>query len=152
MKRFANRIGTMTAMALLLATGASAQTAASAQPCPISYTRLDMPYKHEGGVSTPTVVLSFVNDTHKKIVKARFGLSVLVSQGNEVPYDQGLTFTAGAEPGKMANAKWELDMDKISMDRIGETVYLKSVRFEDNTTWQDDGNQRCRDEINYGPK
>ncbi len=146
-----NRTATKFAVLLALAPGAAA-FAAPAQPCPISYSRLNMPYKHEAGISTPTVELSFVNQTKKKIVKAKFGLSILISQGNEVPYDQALTFTAGADPGKMANAKWELQMDKVSIERIGETIYLESARFDDNTTWQDDGNQLCRDEINYGPK
>ena len=68
-------------------------------PCPISYNRLDMPYKHEGGVSTPTVVLSFTNQTNKKIVQAKFGLNIIITQGNEVPYDHSLTFTAAQAAG-----------------------------------------------------
>jgi hypothetical protein len=146
-----NRIVTNLALLFALAPGAAA-LAQTPGPCPINYSRLEMPYKHDGGISTPTVVVSFVNQTGKKIVQAKFGLSILISQGNEVPYDQALTFTAGAEPGKLTNAKWELEMEKVSMEKIGETLYLKSARFEDGTTWKDDGNQRCRDEVNYGPR
>ena len=126
--------------------------AAAAEPCPVSYSSLSMPYKHAKGMSTPTVELSFTNDTHKKIVKAKFGLIVTGPDGSQVPYDQGLTFTAGADPGIVTSSKWELDMDKVDIHRLGETIYLKSVRFDDNSTWVDDGNQRCRQEIYYGPK
>ncbi len=145
-----NRLAANLAVVLALAPGAA--SLAAPKPCPISYSRLSMPYKHEGGTSTPTVELTFTNQTAKKIVKAKFALSILISQGNEVPYDQALTFTAGADPGKLTNAKWELEMEKVSIERIGEIIYLESARFDDNTTWQDDGNQSCRDEINYGPK
>lgn len=43
-------------------------------------------------------------------------------------------------------------MTKVDIHRTGETIYLESVRFEDGTTWQDDGNQRCKQEEYYGPK
>jgi hypothetical protein len=122
------------------------------EPCPISYAHLSMPYEHKMGMSTPLVDLSFTNDTHKKIVQAKFSLLVTGPQGNQVPYDKALTFSAGVEPGKLASSEWRLDMEKVDIQRLGEIVYLKSVRFEDNTTWQDDGNERCRQEVYYGPK
>jgi len=128
--------------------------AAAPQPesCPISYSRLMMPLRHQGGQSTPTVQLSFTNETQKKIVHAKFGLIILEPDGTQDPYGQGLTFSAGADPGKVVNSEWVLEMDKIDIHHLGETVYLKSARFEDNTTWQDDGSQRCRQEVNFAPK
>jgi hypothetical protein len=120
--------------------------------CPISYSHLSMPYKHDGGISTPMVNLSFTNETHKKIVRAKFGLLVTGPDGNQVPYDQDLTFSAGADPGKLTTSEWALEMEKVDIRRLGEILYLKSIRFEDNTSWQDDGNQRCRQEVYYGPK
>jgi len=131
---------------------APAVAAAPPEPCPISYSQLQMPYSHLGGISTPTVHLTFTNETRKKIVRAKFGLIVIDSDNSRVPYDQGLSFTAGADPGKAVSSEWRLDFDKVDFHRLGETVYLKSVRFEDNTTWVDDGNQRCRQEVYYGPK
>ncbi|AXC09849.1 hypothetical protein ACPOL_0472 [Acidisarcina polymorpha] len=103
-------------------------------------------------MSTPMVELAFTNDTPKKIVRAKFGLIVTGPEGNQVPYEQGLTFTAGADPGVVTKSEWSLDMEKVDIHRLGEIVYLKSARFEDNTTWQDDGNQRCKQEVYYGPK
>jgi len=120
--------------------------------CPISYSRISIPYDHRGGISTPVVELTFTNETAKKIVRAKFGLIVTGPQGDRVPYEGSLTFSEGADPGKLTSSKWNLDMTKIDIHRLGETIYLQSVRFEDNTTWQDDGNQRCKQEEYYGPK
>ena len=103
-------------------------------------------------MSTPMVQLSFTNLTTKKIVKAKFGLILIDSDGTKDPYGQGLSFTAGADPGKVTYSEWPLQLDKIDINHQGETVYLKSAVFEDNTTWQDDGSQRCRQEVYFGPK
>jgi hypothetical protein len=111
-----------------------------------------MPLRHQGGVSTPMVELSFTNQTGKKIVHAKFGLIIIETDGTQTPYDQGLTFSAGADPGKLVNSEWALELDKIDINHYGEIVYLKSARFEDNTAWQDDGNQRCRQQVYFGPK
>lgn len=140
------------AVCFLSLAGLPRASAAASDGCPISYSRLAMPYKHEMGTSTPLVELSFTNETRKKIVQAKFGLIVTGSQGNQVPYEKGLTFSAGADPGKVTSSEWHLEMDKVDIERLGEIIYLKSVRFEDNTTWQDDGNERCRHEVYYGPK
>lgn len=121
-------------------------------PCPISYSRLSMPYNHDRGISTPTVELSFTNETRKKIVHAKFGLIVTGPQGAQVPYDQKLSFSEGADPAKTVSSHWNLEMTKIDIHKMGETIYLQSVRFEDGTTWQDDGNQRCRREEYFGPR
>jgi hypothetical protein len=129
-----------------------ALAATPSEPCPISYSKLAMPYKHEHGMSTPVVELTFTNDTPKKIVRAKFGLIITGPQGEHVPYDQTLTFSEGADPGKLTAGHWNLDMGKVDMHRMGETIYLESVRFDDDTTWQDDGNQRCKQEEYYGPK
>jgi hypothetical protein len=98
------------------------------------------------------VELSFTNETKKKIDRAKFGLVVIDSDGSLAAYDKALTFSSGADPGKAVSAEWALDMEKVDIQRLGETIYLKSVLFADNTTWQDDGNQRCRQEVYYGPK
>jgi hypothetical protein len=137
---------------LMMATWAIAAGAAPVQPCPISYSALSMPYMYPGGMSTPVLQLGFTNVTGKKIVRAKFGLSVTGPDGNEVPYEQGLTFIAGADPGKITTAQWELDAAKVDIHHSGEVVYLKSVRFEDKTSWQDDGNEHCRDEVNWSGK
>jgi hypothetical protein len=129
-----------------------AQTTPAPAPCPVSYSRLEMPYRHAGGASTPMVELSFTNETKKKIDRAKFGLIVIDSDGSQTPYKGTLTFSAGADPGKQAKAEWALDMERIDIQRMGETVFLKSVQFGDGTAWQDDGNQRCKQEIYYGPK
>ncbi len=121
-------------------------------PCPISYSNLSMPYKHDGGVSTPTLELSFTNLTGKKIVRAKFGLIVLGPDRNEVPYERDISFTQGADPGKLVSALWNLEMEKVDIHRMGETIYLESARFEDNTVWKDDGNQRCKEDVYYGPR
>jgi hypothetical protein len=131
---------------------AGAQQNSTKNTCPISYDHLNMPYKHPGGVSVPMVELSFTNQTQKKIDRAKFGLIVLDQTGGVIPYDKLLTFSAGADPGKVVSAEWALEMDKVTMYRNGEILYLQNVHFADGTTWQDDGNQRCKDEINYGPK
>jgi hypothetical protein len=138
-----------------LALGFVSIRAAAATPperCPISYSKLSMPFVHERGMSTPTLQLSFTNDSLKKIVRAKFVLIVTGPQGEEQPYDQELSFTAGADPGKLTASHWNLDRDKVDIHRLGETVYLKSIHFEDGSAWQDDGNQRCRQEEYYGPK
>jgi hypothetical protein len=111
-----------------------------------------MPYRHTGGTSTPLVEVSFTNETKKKIDRAKFGLIVIDSDGTQAPDDKALNFSAGADPGKAVSAEWALDIEKVDIQRLGETLYLKSVQFADNTTWQDDGNQRCRQDIYYGPK
>ncbi len=121
-------------------------------PCPISYDHLSMPYKHDLGISTPTVELAFTNLTGKRIARAKFGLIVLGPDRNEVPYEHDLTFTAGADPGKLVRGVWNLEMDQVDIHRVGETLYLESVRFADNSIWKDDGNQRCREDVYYGPK
>ncbi len=131
---------------------ASCPAQKTAQPCPVSYSRLQMPLRHQGGMSTPMVQLSFTNETKKKIDRAKFGLIVIDSDGSPAPYGKALTFTAGADPGKVVSAQWALDLEKIDIEHMGETVYLESVDFADNTTWKDDGNQRCRDDIYFGPK
>ena len=96
--------------------------------------------------------LAFTNQTGKKIVRAKFGLIIIETDGTQTPYDRGLTFSAGADPGKLVNSEWALELEKIDISHYGETVYLKSVRFEDNTTWQDDGTQHCRQQVYFGPK
>ncbi len=141
------------ALLTIAALGAAATVCAAAPaPCPIAYSHLSMPYDHSGGMSTPTVETAFTNETGKKIVRAKFGLIVIGEGGNMIPYDQGLTFSAGADPGKLTSSKWSLQMERVDIHHIGEILFLKSARFEDNTTWQDDGNERCRQEVNYGPK
>ena len=116
----------------LCATGAcSAQT--NPATCPVSYSRLEMPLRHRGGISTPMVQLSFTNETKKKIDRAKFGLIVIDADGSQTPYDKGLTFTAGADPGKVVSAEWALQMDKVNIEHLGETVYLTSVDFDDGT-------------------
>jgi hypothetical protein len=137
---------------LVFAACVSAVAVAAPQPCPISYSQLSMPYKHDLGISTPTVELSFTNLTGKKIVKAKFGLIVLGPERNEVPYEHDLTFTAGADPGKIVSVTWDLEMDKVDIHRMGETLYLGSARFEDGSEWKDDGNENCKQEVYYGPK
>ena len=145
-------------MALLMlaicATGAlpAFPQAAPSTPCPVSYSSLSMPLRHQQGISTPMVELAFTNETRKKIVQARFGLLILDSGGHMVPYDKALTFSAGADPGKATKSEWALEMEKVDIEHMGETVYLKSARFEDNTTWQDDGNERCKYDVYFGPK
>ena len=98
------------------------------------------------------VQLSFTNETKKKIDRAKFGLIVIEPDGSQAPYGKALTFSAGADPGKVVSAEWALELDKVDIEHLGETVYLRSVEFADGTTWKDDGNQRCRDEIYFGPK
>lgn len=103
-------------------------------------------------MSTPMVELAFTNETKKKIDRAKFGLIVIEVDNSQTPYDKALNFTAGADPGKVVSADWALQMDKIHIEHYGETVYLMSADFADGTTWKDDGNQSCRDDIYYGPK
>jgi hypothetical protein len=122
------------------------------QPCPVSYSRLQMPLRHAGGISTPMVQLSFTNESKKTITRAKFGLIVINEDGSLNPYEKGLTFSAGAEPGKVVSAEWALEMGKIDLQHMGETVYITSAEFADGTSWKDDGNQRCRDDIYFGPK
>ena len=148
-----NRLANSVAIIILASYGAGACLAQTAsQPCPVSYSRLEMPYRHRGGASTPMVELTFTNESKKKIDRAKFGLVVINASGSQAPYDKPLNFSAGADPGKSVSAEWALDLDKVDMEKLGETVYLISVRFADNTSWQDDGNQRCRQDIYYGPK
>jgi hypothetical protein len=141
-------------LALCATASCKAQTNSPANPptCPVSYSKLAMPIRHAGGGSTPMVELSFTNETKKKSARAKFGLIVIESDNSQDPYGKALTFTAGADPGKVVSAEWALQLDKVNIEHYGETVYLTSVEFEDGTTWKDDGNQRCRDEIYYGPK
>jgi hypothetical protein len=139
-------------LAAYIAGAVPAWAAPPPEPCPVSYSNLQMPLRHKGGISTPTVELSFTNETGKKIVHAKFGLILIDSDGTRDPYSQGLSFSAGADPGTVIHSEWPLEMEKIDINHLGETVYLKSVRFEDNTTWQDDGSQRCKQEIYFGPK
>jgi hypothetical protein len=122
------------------------------QSCPVSYSRLQMPLRHRGGASTPMVQLSFTNETKKKLDRAKFGLVLTNSDGSLAPYDKMLTFTAGAEPGKVVDAEWALDIEKVDIYHHGETVYLESAEFADGTTWKDDGYQKCRDDVYFGPK
>ncbi len=129
----------------------TAQTAAP-QSCPVSYSRLQMPIRHQGGTSTPMVQLSFTNETKKKIDRAKFRLIVMDSDGAKSPYDKALTFSAGADPGKVASAEWALEMEKVDIGHQGETVYLESIEFADGTIWKDDGNERCRDDVYFGPR
>ena len=98
------------------------------------------------------VQLSFTNETTKRIARAKFGLVVMNEDHSLNPYDKGLTFTAGADPGKVVNAEWALEMGKVDIQHIGETVYVNSVEFADGTSWKDDGNQRCREDVYFGPK
>ncbi len=148
-----NRILSSVALFAFAVCGAGSGLAQAApQPCPISYSHLEMPYRHKGGISTPMVELSFTNETKKKIDRAKFGLIVIDTSGGQAPYDKALTFSTGADPGKVVSAEWALEMEKVNIERYGETIYLKSVRFDDNTTWTDDGNERCRQEVYYGPK
>jgi len=141
--------------AILLAAGVAIASPALAAPpvlCPITYSRLSMPINHEKGISTPTVELAFTNVASRKIVRAKFALSIINPQGDPIPWDHDLTFTEGAAPGELTTVHWSLDMSKVDMQHLGETIYLKSARFDDDTTWQDDGNQRCKREEYYGPK
>jgi hypothetical protein len=124
----------------------------SAPGCPVSYSRLQLPLRHRGGMSTPMVQLSFTNEAKKKIARARFALVLIDSDGSLAPYDKMLTFTAGADPGKVVDAEWALDLEKVDIDHQGQTVYLASAEFADGTTWKDDGNQKCRDEVYFGPR
>ena len=80
------------------------------------------------------VQLSFTNETKKKIDRAKFGLIVMDSDGTQSPYGKALTFTAGADPGKMVSAQWALDLEKVDIEHMGETVYLESVEFADGTS------------------
>jgi hypothetical protein len=150
----ANHYRSLLALAAALAAGPAAHASAPAgpEPCPVSYSHLQIPLRHQGGVSTPTVELSFTNETKKKILKAKFGLILLDSQGVKAPYSQLLTFSTGADPGKVVSGEWALEMEKIDINHIGETVYLKSARFEDGSSWVDDGFEHCRVDINFGPK
>jgi hypothetical protein len=141
-------------LALCANASCSAQTTPRTNPttCPVSYSKLSMPIRHQGGMSTPMAELSFTNETKKKIDRAKFELIIIEPDNSQTSYGKALTFTAGADPGKVVDAEWALQMDKVSMEHLGESVYLSSIEFEDGTTWKDDGNQRCRDDINYGPK
>jgi hypothetical protein len=149
MNRVANSF-LISILALCAVASCSAQT--NPATCPVSYSRLEMPIRHRGGISTPMVQLSFTNETKKKISRAKFDLIVIDPDGSQNPYGKALTFSAGADPGKVASAEWALELDKVNLQHQGETVYLTSVEFDDGTTWKDDGNQRCRDDIYFGPK
>jgi hypothetical protein len=139
-------------LVIALAMGVPALAQSGKQSCPVSYSRLQMPLRHRGGMSTPMVQLSFTNETKMKIVRAKFGLIILNEDGSLNSYDKALTFSAGADPGKVVDAEWALDMSKVDIQHMGETVYLESVQFEDGTAWKDDGNQRCKQEVYFGPK
>ena len=149
MNRFANPF-----IVFILALCAAASCAAQSTPqsCPVSYSRLQMPLRHRGGMSTPMVQLSFTNETKKKIDRAKFGLIILDSTSSPAPYGKALTFNAGADPGKVTSAEWALEMEKVDIEHLGETVYLESIEFADGTTWKDDGKQLCRDEVYFGPR
>ena len=136
---------------LCVSLGCLGQNSAPAK-CPISISHLMLPYNHVEGKSLPQVQLSFTNDTHQRIIKARFKLSVLDAQGSEQPYDQALTFTAGVDPGKTASSQWDLPATSVDIHRTGEIVYLTSVRFQDGTSWKDDGNLRCEYKVDYSPR
>jgi len=153
MNRVAN-ICLVATVALYATASCSAQTNSQPNPptCPVSYSKLSMPLRHQGGISTPMVELSFTNETKKKIGRAKFELIIIQPDNSQAPYDKALTFTAGADPGKVVSSEWALEMDKVNIEHLGESVYLASVEFDDGTTWKDDGNQRCRDDIYYGPK
>ena len=66
-------------LAFCAAASCPAQT--NPQSCPVSYSRLQMPLRHQGGMSTPLVQLSFTNETKKKIDRAKFGLIVIQPDG-----------------------------------------------------------------------
>jgi hypothetical protein len=153
MNRFANPfIVFILALSAALCAAVSCAAQSTAQSCPVSFSRLQMPIRHRGGMSTPMVQVSFTNETKKKIDRAKFGLIVLDSDSSQAPYGKALTFSAGADPGKVVSAEWALEMEKVDIEHLGETVYLQSVEFADGTTWKDDGKQQCRDDVYFGPK
>src|SRR5271163_4725071 len=62
---------------LAFCAAASCAGQSTPQSCPVSYSRLQMPLRHRGGMSTPMVQLSFTNETKKKMDRAKFGLIVI---------------------------------------------------------------------------
>lgn len=120
--------------------------------CPIAISRLDLPYDHSGGQSIPMAIATFENRSAKRIVHARFSLSILDEQGVERPYPHSLDYPRALDVGKPAMSKWHLNAADVDMHRTGEVIYVMSVEYEDSTSWKDDGNLRCKYEVNYRGK
>jgi hypothetical protein len=120
--------------------------------CPIVISRLDIPYDHSGGQSTPMAIASFENRSAKRILRAKFSLSILDEQGVERQYPHSLDYPRTLDVGKPAMSTWHLSAKDVDMHRTGEVIYVASVEFEDSTSWTDDGNLRCKYEVNYRGK
>jgi len=122
---------------------------AAPQNCPATIESLALNYNHQGGQSKPELSASFSNRAGKRISSATFELSLLDQAGYPHVYPHRLTFSDGLETGKVKTSQWALDPASVDIHRTGEVLQLRTVEFEDATSWKDDGSESCELAVDY---
>jgi len=91
----------------------------------------------------PSLLLVYRNTSPKKIIGIRFGVSFTDSLGdfNESVYDYDAQ--ASLKPGKKTNSEWEDGVYVGQIQKVKARVWLKKIKFEDGTTFTDDGKKAC---------
>jgi hypothetical protein len=112
---------------------------------------LQLTYTHQGGRSMPTVTAMLGNRAGKRIVSARFRLSVLDTNGYPHSYPEDLVYQKGLDAGMQRHFAWALDPQSVDIHRAGEELVLLEVAFDDQTRWKDDGSESCGSAVDYHP-
>jgi hypothetical protein len=122
------------------------------QVCPIAVESLELNYRHQGGPSIPQLTAMLGNRAGKRILHARFQLSLLDGNGYPHAYPEDLIFDKGLDVDKRRNHVWPLVPESVDMHRTGESLMLLEVTFEDQTSWKDDGSESCGYGVDYHGK
>jgi hypothetical protein len=146
-------IATTLFFALCFTWGVERGEAASAeQKCPVVIDHVELLYNHAGGHSIPQLKVSFDNAVRKRISTVTFNLRLLGASGDERPYPDDLKYSDGVEMGKNKVFTWDLTPQEVDIHRLGETVMVQRVEFDDGPAWVDDGSESCVFKVDFQAK
>jgi hypothetical protein len=133
-------INTVLILALLCVASclASVKNTSTASSCPVRITQAY--FLGSRGIER-TFYLSYLNQSEKIVIGAKFGFDLLDGVGDFHPYASDLTTSRKTKVGKR-----NLNTTFAIYDNpdAGMRVYAKKVAFDDGTTWTDDGSMRCQ--------
>lgn len=115
----------------------------AAAQCPVQVTKAFTRgvYRESGGrLSFPSMVIHFTNVSDKVIVGTKFSAYYTNAVGDK--RESVNTFTTGdtVKPGKSKRVEFnQYDTNSIK----APSVYVLKVKFQDGTTWEDDGKRSC---------
>lgn len=109
--------------------------------CPVTLTGL---YASHPRGNSAKVSVHFLNQTRKKIVAIKVGLSGYDATRDSYDFPQQYAIAVNLKPHKQTKPIWKVHSPQFGMETAsGATVYITKLLFSDGSVWKDDGSKAC---------